>query len=146
MFGNGNRSGGAASAKRGSFSVLGAEVTVSGDITAADLHLDGRIDGDVSCGSLVLCAGGQIAGSVTADCARIAGTITGAVSARELTVEGGARITGDIAYEAITIDTGAQVDGQLRRIVRDEGGEAALIVDARPEDPLRLFNVESPAA
>ena len=62
------------------------------------------------------------------------------------TVEGGARITGDIAYEAITIDTGAQVDGQLRRIVRDEGGEAALIVDARPEDPLRLFNVESPAA
>ena len=56
------------------------------------------------------------------------------------------RITGDIAYEAITIDTGAQVDGQLRRIVREEGGEAALIVDARPEDPLRLFNVETPAA
>lgn len=38
---------------RGGFSVLGAEVVVSGNVTTtADLHIDGRVDGDVSGGSV----------------------------------------------------------------------------------------------
>ena len=132
-------------ARRGSFSVLGAEVTVTGNLAAADLHLDGRIDGDVTCGALVLGADGRIAGSVTAESARIAGAIDGTVSAGALTVERTARISGDIAYQTITIEPGAQVDGQLHRTAV-EAEEGTLTVEVKPEPAPRLFTEESAAA
>ena len=47
---------GMASNTRGasSFSVLGADLSIKGDLSAqADLHIDGKIEGDVDCTSLV---------------------------------------------------------------------------------------------
>lgn len=36
------------------FSVLGADLTIKGDITASvDLHIDGQVEGDIACSSLV---------------------------------------------------------------------------------------------
>lgn len=152
MFGsNTSKTGGGASlsGKRGGFSVIGPDMAITGDIVAgADVHLDGRIDGDIQCEALVQSAHSRIAGSVTADTARIAGTIDGAVSVRDLTVERTARIAGDVSYESITIETGAQVDGKLKRIVGsgEPLPDAPLILEARPEDPLRLFSTEGEAA
>ena len=103
--------------KRGMFSVFGADVVVVGNITAtADLHIDGRVEGDVNCGNLAQGADSQIFGSVTADTARIAGTIEGAVRAKQLTVERSARIIGDVEYEAITIENGGHVEGRMKHI------------------------------
>jgi cytoskeletal protein CcmA (bactofilin family) len=133
-----------AATRRGSFSVLGAEVAVTGNLAAADLHLDGRIDGDVSCGALVLGVEGRIAGSVTAESARIAGAIDGAVSVGALIVERTARISGDVAYRTLTIEPGAQVDGQLRRLAVD--AETPLTIEVKPEEAPRLLAEESAAA
>lgn len=105
--------------RRGMFSVLGADVAVTGNVVAtADLHIDGRVEGDVSCGSLVQGAESVIVGRVTAESARLAGTIEGAVAVRELQVERSARIAGDVEYEAITIETGGKIDGNLRHKTR----------------------------
>lgn len=106
--------------KRGMFSVLGADVIVTGNITAtADLHIDGRVDGDVNCGSLVQGNESRIAGNVRAETARLAGAIEGTVSVRQLTVERAARITGDVEYENIAIENGASIDGRLKHISPD---------------------------
>lgn len=97
------------------FSVLGPDVIISGNVRAtADLHVEGQIDGDLDCGTLVLGADARVKGEVRADSARIAGTIDGAVSVRQLTVEAGARITGDVEYETISLENGAHVDGRLK--------------------------------
>ena len=102
-------------AARGAFSVLGADVVITGNISAtADLHVDGRVEGDVTCGALVLGIESMIVGSVIAETARIAGAVDGSVSVRQLQVEGSAQIAGDVEYEAITIETGARVEGHLR--------------------------------
>ena len=70
------------------FSVLGPDVIVTGNVTAtADLHIDGRVEGDVHCGSLAQGADSQIFGSVTAESARLAGAIEGTVRVRQLTIE-----------------------------------------------------------
>ncbi|TPE61390.1 polymer-forming cytoskeletal protein [Sandaracinobacter neustonicus] len=104
----------ARAAAGGSFSVLGADVTVTGNISAGvDLHLDGRVDGDVSCASLVQGAGSVIRGAVTADSARLAGTVDGSINAKELVIQASARITGDVTYEKLTIEPGGQVDGRF---------------------------------
>lgn len=109
--------------KRGMFSVLGPDVTITGNVSAtADLHIDGRVDGDVNCGSLVQGTESRIHGSVKADVARLAGAIEGSVSVRQLTIERAARITGDVEYETIAIENGASIDGRLKHVAADAGG------------------------
>jgi cytoskeletal protein CcmA (bactofilin family) len=44
--------------------VIGADVLITGDIRATvDLHIDGRIQGDVTCATLVQGEGSHIAGA-----------------------------------------------------------------------------------
>ena len=97
-----------------SFSVLGPDIVVSGDLNAQmDLHVDGRVDGDISCATLVLGEGSQVTGVVTADNARVAGRIKGSVTAAVLVIQKTARIEGDVTYGALTVEEGAQVDGKF---------------------------------
>ena len=96
------------------FSVLGADVVVTGNIAATvDLHLDGRVEGDISCASLVQGRDSVIRGAVTAEVARLAGTVEGSITAKELVIQASARITGDVTYESLTIEQGSQVDGRF---------------------------------
>ncbi|MBX9797312.1 polymer-forming cytoskeletal protein [Sphingomonas sp.] len=108
--------------KRGMFSVLGNDVMIVGNIHAsADLHIDGKVEGDVRCGALVQGGDSEIRGNVYAETARLAGLIEGTVSVRQLTVERAARITGDVEYETISIENGAAIDGRLKHIVANSG-------------------------
>ena len=96
------------------FSVLGSDTSIKGDITAsADLHIDGKVEGDIACASLVQGETSEIAGNVRCESARLSGTIRGTIQARQLVVLKSARIFGDVHYDALTIEQGAQVDGRL---------------------------------
>lgn len=96
------------------FSVLGPDIAINGDLTAtADLHLDGRIKGDIACAALIQGESSEVSGNVVADSARIAGRITGSISAGSLVILKSARIEGDVAYGTLTIEEGAQVDGKF---------------------------------
>ena len=112
----------------GTMSFLGAEVTVTGNIEGqGNLHIDGRVDGDVTCATLIVGNNGQVNGNITADDAKIAGTINGTVAAKVLTIEASARITGDLSYDSVSVETGAQVDGRVKRLTRDEPASLKLI-------------------
>ena len=112
----------------GTMSFLGAEVTVTGNIEGqGNLHIDGRVDGDVTCATLIVGNNGQVNGNITADDAKIAGTINGTVAAKVLTIEASARITGDLSYDSVSVETGAQVDGRVKRLTRDEPAGLKLI-------------------
>ena len=99
------------------FSVLGPDIAIKGDLGAtADLHLDGRIDGDISCAALIQGEGSEVAGMVVAESARVAGKIKGSITAGALTILKTARIEGDVTYGALTIEEGAQVDGKFSHL------------------------------
>ena len=96
------------------FSVLGADTSIKGDISAtADLHVDGKVEGDITCATLVQGESGEIVGGISAETARISGMVKGSVSARELVVLKSARVHGDVHYDTLTIEQGAIVDGRL---------------------------------
>jgi cytoskeletal protein CcmA (bactofilin family) len=127
MFGKNGRDDGTpsigqtSSVKRSSsgsgFSILGPDVVVTGNVHAAsDLHIEGRIEGDLDCGNLVQGAESYIKGQVRAASARIAGTIEGSVAINQLVIETGARIIGDVDYNNVTIENGAHVDGRLKHL------------------------------
>ncbi len=96
------------------FSVIGADVVIKGDISAsADLHVDGTIEGDIKCASLVQGESSSISGAVTAESARLSGKVNGSITARDLVILKSAQIEGDVHYDALTIEQGAQVDGRF---------------------------------
>ncbi len=109
------------------FSVIGPDVTIKGDMEASvDLHVDGRVLGDISCASLVQGEGSAIEGAVTAERARLSGRVKGTIAARELVILKTARIDGDVSYETLTIEQGAAVNGRFspRALpVADDGGD-----------------------
>ena len=58
------------------FSVLGADVAIKGNVEAsADLHVDGTVEGDIACTSLVQGESSRVEGTINADAARLSGTI-----------------------------------------------------------------------
>jgi cytoskeletal protein CcmA (bactofilin family) len=137
----------AASGKRANgFSVFGPDVVVTGNVRAtADLHVEGQIDGDLDCGTLVLGADARVKGEVRADSARIAGTIDGAVSVRQLTVEAGARITGDVEYETISLENGAHVDGRLKHFSAQASAPKVTPALGGPKE-LKMFDAPNEVA
>ena len=109
------------------FSVLGSDLVITGDVRAsADLHIDGRVEGDITCASLVQGEGSEIAGAIRADSARLAGTVSGSIEAGSLVILKAARIHGDVSYDALTIEQGAQVDGRFAH----RTGTAAVVTAA----------------
>lgn len=116
------------------FSVLGPDIAISGNLTAKmDLHVDGRVDGDISCAALIQGEASEVNGTVVAESARVAGRIKGSISAGVLVIQKTARIEGDVTYGSLTIEEGAQVDGKFTRRVADPepklmlaGGTAAV--------------------
>lgn len=129
-----------ASKNSSTFSVLGSDLAIKGDIRAsADLHIDGNVEGDISCTSLVQGETSKVTGAVEAESARLAGTVEGSISARELVILKTARIIGDVFYDALTIEQGAQVEGRFaHRDHKKSAPAAAPKADAKPE--LQLAN------
>jgi len=120
--------GTATGARHTPFSIIGGDVVVKGDIEASiDLHIDGRVEGDISCAALVQGADSRIAGHITAKSARIGGLVEGSITAQELIVEATARITGDVSYEVISIATGGQIDGRMSHIGAEGAASLKLV-------------------
>lgn len=123
-----NGSSAATGARHTPFSIIGGDVVVRGDIEASvDLHIDGRVDGDIACATLVQGAESRIKGNVSAKTTRIAGFVEGAIATDELVVESTARITGDVSYQTISIAAGGQVDGKLMHKDLSTQGDLKLV-------------------
>lgn len=111
------------------FSVFGADTAIKGDVHAsADLHIDGRIEGDVTCTSLVQGESSEVVGAISAASARLSGTVRGSISVGQLVILKSARIFGDVNYDALTIEQGAQVDGRFapRSVAEDSTSVVSL--------------------
>lgn len=124
-----------------SFSMLGPDTTLTGDIHAdADIHVEGRIEGDIACHGLVQGEQSTIVGAIRAETARLAGTLRGTVAARDVVILATARIEGDVSYETLTMELGAQLAGQLK----PAGAETtpAVALTAHPKGELLLTTLE----
>ncbi len=106
------------------FSVLGPDIAITGNLSAKmDLHVDGRVDGDISCAALVQGEASEVNGNVVAESARVAGRVKGTITAGVLVIHKTARIEGDVTYGTLTIEEGAHVNGKF----------SARAVDAEPK-------------
>ena len=121
------------------FSVLGSDLTITGNVKAtADLHVDGTVEGDIACTSLVQGESSTITGGIKAETARLAGMVKGSITARELVILKSARIEGDVHYEALTIEQGAAVDGRFAPVKNKVAGQQAAQTSPKSGDEPKL--------
>ena len=131
------------------FSIIASDVEIVGNLTArVDLHIDGKVQGDVTCGSIVQGEGSVISGKVTAESAKLSGKVEGSIEANDLVIEASARIIGDVVYNNLTIAPGGQVEGKFKH--KSSGGSAPSLarttVDiSKVADPL-ILGAESKVA
>lgn len=97
------------------FSIIASDVEIVGNLSArVDLHIDGKVQGDVTCGSIVQGEGSMIIGKVTAESAKLSGKVEGSIEANDLVIEASARIVGDVLYNNLTIAPGGQIEGKFK--------------------------------
>lgn len=93
-------------------SIISADLHIVGDIEGdGELHIDGRVDGNIRCESLTVGEQGQVEGKIVVTTLKLLGTITGSVRAQAVSMMKTARMIGDVAHQKIEIEAGAMVDG-----------------------------------
>jgi cytoskeletal protein CcmA (bactofilin family) len=109
--------GGGHSARSGShLSVIGPDVRIVGDIiTQGEMQIDGQVEGDITCQTLVVGEGARITGEVSADSVRVHGTLDGKINSNTVTLAKSAKVVGDITHETLEIEAGAHLEGHLIR-------------------------------
>lgn len=113
-------------AERGAGSVLGAGITITGNVDASvDLHVEGRVNGDVRCETLILGENSVIAGNVRAQRIRVSGTIEGSVETGDIAIEATGKVIGDIAYNRLKVASGAVIQGNLQHRSAEEAADGA---------------------
>jgi cytoskeletal protein CcmA (bactofilin family) len=100
-------------------SLIAENLTIEGAVAGeGDLHLDGKIRGDVRIGSLTIGETGLVEGSVTAETVEIRGRVAGSVTAKQVRLYGTAHVDGDITHEQLAIEQGAFFQGRSLKFQR----------------------------
>lgn len=114
-------------------SVIGYDVHITGNIeTLGEMQIDGQLDGDIQCGSLIVGENACITGEITANLVKLHGELRGKVNAATVSIARTARVVGDIVHESVEIEAGAQLDGRLLR--RDASSTPATPTLPPPEE------------
>ncbi len=97
-------------------SVISEAITITGDVSSRDqLIVNGTINGDMDCTSLVVGQEGNIKGHILADEVIVHGQVEGSIRSMSVSLHKTARISGDIFHQNIAIEMGTIFDGSLRR-------------------------------
>jgi cytoskeletal protein CcmA (bactofilin family) len=117
-------------------SVIGAEMTLEGNVSSGgELHIDGRIKGDVRCEHVTVGDGGQIEGGIYADAVEVRGKVTGSITAKQVRLYGACHVDGDITHEQLAMETGAFFQGRSLRLQRQAAPAQPAAAAPKPPEP-----------
>ena len=79
------------------------------------IHIDGQVEGDVSCDELIIGVKGSVSGSVTVNNLQLYGALKGKALVDNLFIAKSAKLVGDAIHNTIAIEPGAYIDGHCMR-------------------------------
>ena len=125
--------------------VIGSGITITGSVDAdVDLQIDGRVMGDVRCGTLLLSEDALVTGNIFADRVRLSGQVDGGIEATDVAIEPGAQIKGEISYSRLRISNGGIFEGSMtHRPLQEEGeGERLKLVEQDARSPVKAHHID----
>lgn len=97
-------------------SIIGEDLTINGNVSSkGEIQVDGEIQGDINCGSLLLGDKATIQGSVIAEDVVVRGKVMGSIRGLRVTLQAQSHVEGDIFHQSLAIEQGAYFEGKSRR-------------------------------
>lgn len=96
--------------------IIAEGLKIVGSVTAEGLvEVNGHIEGDLHCTSLVISPKASIVGGVEADRIVVNGRVEGPVRGGEVVLKAHAHVVGDIQHQTLAVESGAYFDGRSVR-------------------------------
>ena len=97
-------------------SIIGEGLTITGNVASkGEIQVDGEIQGDIHCGSLLLGDTAQVVGGIIAEDIIVRGRVVGSITGLRVTLQAQSHIEGDIIHQSLAIEQGAYFEGKSRR-------------------------------
>lgn len=98
-------------------SLISADLRISGDlVSSGDIHVEGAVEGDIRSATLTIGEGAEVRGAIQCETVRVCGAVVGQIQAHRVELTRTAKVTGDILHELLSIESGAFIEGNCRRI------------------------------
>lgn len=105
--------------------VIGQGFKIMGSVTAEGVvQVNGQIEGDLNCTSLIVSPGAKIVGAVTADQVEVNGTVEGPIHGGDVVLKSKAQVVGDVHHRSLTIGKGACFEGRSLQTHKASNGSA----------------------
>ena len=102
--------------------VIGDGLKILGQVTADGLvEVNGQIEGDLHCTSLIVSPKAQIVGSITAEQMVVNGRVEGPIQGGDVLLMSQAHVVGDINHQSLTIEKGAYFHGRAKQAHKANG-------------------------
>jgi cytoskeletal protein CcmA (bactofilin family) len=96
--------------------IIAEGLKIVGSVTAEGLvEVNGHIEGDLHCTSLVVSPKASISGGVEAERVVVNGRVEGPIRGGEVLLKSHAHVVGDIQHQSLAIEAGAYFDGRSVR-------------------------------
>ena len=104
--------------------IIAEGLKIVGTVTAEGLvEVNGKIEGDLHCTSLVVSPKATILGGVQAERVVVNGRVEGPIQGREVVLKPRAHVVGDIEHNSLAIEPGAYFDGRSVRAAAERPPE-----------------------
>ena len=120
--------------------VIAKGLKIIGRVTAEGLvEVNGQIEGEIHCTSLIISRGAHISGTIAADRVVVDGKVEGPIQGGEVILKSQSHVVGDIHSRSLAIENGAHFDGRSVQTQsangkeREKGGRR-MIQDADRKD------------
>jgi cytoskeletal protein CcmA (bactofilin family) len=119
-----------ASRQRGT--VIAKGLKIVGSVTAEGLvEVNGQIDGELHCTSLVIARGAHVSGTVAAARVVVDGKVEGPIQGGDVFLKSQAHVVGDIHHQSLAIERGAYFDGRSIQVRGANGQHLERVDDKR---------------
>ena len=96
--------------------IIAEGLKIVGSVTAEGLvEVNGQVDGELHCTSLVISRGAYVAGTIVAKHVVVDGKVEGPIEGEEVLLKSQAQVVGDIHHQSLAIGKGAFFDGRSVR-------------------------------
>ena len=97
-------------------SVIDPWLTITGTLESeGEIHVEGRVDGDIRCAHLTVGKDAKVNGNITAEALVIRGEVKGTIRANSVTLLDSSGVESEIFHKSLSIEEGARFEGQSRR-------------------------------
>lgn len=114
-------------------SILSHDMHIVGQIfSSGDIQIEGHLDGDLRSNAVTIGEQAEVNGEVAGATVTVFGKVNGTIRGQQIYLCATCEVTGDVINEALAIETGAKLNGEVKR-EKDPLKNASISVTADEE-------------